>query len=64
MNARGAAPWRLTFSFGRALQDPALKAWGGKSSNAEAVHLALAHRLTLTAAACQGRYDPEMEAAA
>jgi fructose-bisphosphate aldolase class I len=62
LNARGTAPWRLTFSFGRALQDPALKAWGGKASNAEAVQLALAHRLNLTAAACQGNYNPEMEA--
>ncbi|MGH9036545.1 MAG: class I fructose-bisphosphate aldolase [Acidimicrobiia bacterium] len=64
MNARGPAPWRLTYSFGRALQDPALKAWGGKPANADAVQLALTHRLHLTAAASQGRYTPEMEAAA
>lgn len=64
MNVKGGAPWRLTFSFGRGLQDPALKAWGGKASNAEAAQLALAHRLTLTAAACGGTYSPEMETAA
>jgi fructose-bisphosphate aldolase class I len=64
MNARGQAPWRLTYSFGRALQDPALKAWGGKAANAEATQLALAHRLNLAAAASQGTYSPEMEAAA
>jgi fructose-bisphosphate aldolase class I len=64
MNARGQAPWRLTYSFGRALQDPALKAWGGKAANAEATQLALARRLNLAAAASQGTYNPEMEAAA
>ncbi len=64
MNVKGGAPWRLTFSFGRALQDPALRTWGGKPSNAEAAQLALAHRLNLTAAASQGTYDPEMETAA
>ena len=64
MNALGNAPWRLTYSFGRALQDPALKAWGGKPSNAEAVQLALNHRLALTSAASQGTYTAEMETAA
>ena len=36
MNARGPHPWELSFSYGRALQAPALKAWGGKAENAEA----------------------------
>ncbi len=60
----GPAPWRLTFSFGRGLQDPALKAWSGKPGNADAAQLALAHRLECTAAACGGNYDEQMEAAA
>ncbi len=64
INALGPAPWRLTYSFGRGLQDPALKAWGGKPANVEAAQLALAHRLELTAAASSGTYDPEMENAA
>ena len=66
MNTRagGRASWRLTFSFGRALQDPALRTWGGKAGNAEAAQLALAHRLRCTAAACAGSYEPEMETAA
>ncbi|MGH9038629.1 MAG: class I fructose-bisphosphate aldolase [Acidimicrobiia bacterium] len=64
MNALGSAPWTLTFSFGRGLQDPALKAWGGKPANAEAAQLALAHRLTLTGAACRGEYTEAMETAA
>ncbi|MGH8994028.1 MAG: class I fructose-bisphosphate aldolase [Acidimicrobiia bacterium] len=62
MNAKGDAPWRLTYSFGRALQDPALRAWGGKPGNAEAAQLALAHRLRCTSAASSGTYDAEMEA--
>ena len=36
MNARGPHPWQLSFSYGRALQAPALKAWGGKPENVEA----------------------------
>ena len=36
MNARGPHPWKLSFSYGRALQAPALKAWGGKPENVEA----------------------------
>ena len=36
MNACGPHPWELSFSYGRALQAPALKAWGGKEENAEA----------------------------
>jgi fructose-bisphosphate aldolase, class I len=63
INALGPAPWRLTYSFGRGLQDPALKAWGGKPANVEAAQLALAHRLGLTAAASGGTYNPEMETA-
>src|ERR671932_867195 len=36
MNARGPHPWELSFSYGRALQAPALKAWGGDAANVEA----------------------------
>ncbi|HKN40884.1 MAG TPA: class I fructose-bisphosphate aldolase [Acidimicrobiia bacterium] len=64
MNAGGAGPWPLTFSFGRALQDPALRAWEGKWSNLEVAQRALTHRLRCAAAACTGTYRAEMEAAA
>src|SRR5207253_2168289 len=61
MNAGGAGPWPLTFSFGRALQDPALRAWEGKWSNLEVAQRALTHRLRCAAAACTGTYRAEME---
>jgi fructose-bisphosphate aldolase, class I len=64
MNAGSTVPWRLTFSFGRALQDPALRAWEGKFSNVEVAQRALTHRLRCAAAASAGTYGPEMEAAA
>lgn len=54
-------PWKLTFSFSRALQYPAMDIWNGKDSNVEKAQKALYHRAKLNAAACQGQYDPEME---
>src|SRR5881398_335093 len=64
MNARGPHPWQLSFSYGRALQAPALKAWGGKPENVEAGQLAYYHRAKMNAAARTGTYAPEMEAVA
>jgi len=61
MNARGPHPWQLSFSYGRALQAPALKAWAG--SNVEAGQRAYYHRAKLNSAARSGAYAPEMEAA-
>ena len=46
MNARGPHPWQLSYSYGRALQAPALKAWGGDPANAEAAQAAYLHRRT------------------
>jgi fructose-bisphosphate aldolase, class I len=64
MNARGKAPWVLSFSYGRALQAPALNAWKGSEANVAAGQDALYHRAKLNAAACAGRYSDEMESAA
>jgi len=64
MNARGPHPWALSFSYGRALQAPALKAWGGKPENVEAAQRAYYHRAKMNSAACTGSYAPAMEAAA
>ena len=64
MNALGDAPWELSFSYGRALQEPALKAWKGQASNAEAAQTALSHRASLNGSARYGSYTTEMEAAA
>jgi fructose-bisphosphate aldolase class I len=64
MNAMGPHPWELSFSYGRALQAPALKAWGGKPENVEAARHAYYHRAKMNGAARTGMYAPEMETAA
>ncbi len=64
MNRRGALSWVLSFSYGRALQAPALKAWAGKEENVEAAQRALAHRAKLNGAARDGTYADEMESEA
>jgi len=61
MNRRGPHPWKLSFSYGRALQAPALKAWGGKPENVPAAQRAYYHRAKLNGAAARGQYDPAME---
>ena len=62
MNANGAAlSWPLSFSYGRALQAPALKAWKGQPASVSAAQKALFHRAKLNSAACFGRYKAEME---
>ena len=61
INARGPHPWQLSFSYGRALQAPALKAWEGKEENVEAAQRAYYHRAKMNSAARTGMYAPEME---
>jgi fructose-bisphosphate aldolase, class I len=61
MNAMGPHPWQLSFSYGRALQAPALKAWSGKDENVEAAQRAYYHRAKMNSAARTGMYAPEME---
>src|SRR6478672_7632522 len=61
MNARGPHPWELSFSYGRALQAPALKAWVGKPENVAAAQRAYYHRAKMNGAARTGVYAPEME---
>jgi fructose-bisphosphate aldolase, class I len=61
MNAIGPHPWELSFSYGRALQAPALKAWGGQPENVEAAQRAYYHRAKMNGAARTGMYAPEME---
>lgn len=57
----GDVPWRLSFSFGRALQSPALKIWKGSPANVEAAQAALHHRAKCNGLAIQGKYSVEME---
>jgi fructose-bisphosphate aldolase class I len=62
MNKLGPLPWALTFSYGRALQETALKAWLGK--NVEEGQKAFAKRARLNSLATTGRYEPAMESQA
>jgi fructose-bisphosphate aldolase class I len=62
MNKLGNNPWPLSFSYGRALQQPALKAWLGSPANVPAAQAALAHRGRMNGMAAQGRYSASMEA--
>lgn len=55
-------PWALTFSFGRALQAPALAVWGGEADNIAAAQRALTHRAMCDRAACRGAYTATLEA--
>jgi fructose-bisphosphate aldolase class I len=64
MNKLGGGPWEVSFSYGRALQAPALKAWGGKVTNREAAQKAYYHRAKCNGAARSGRYTEAMESAA
>jgi fructose-bisphosphate aldolase class I len=57
-------PWEVTFSYARALQDPALKAWKGQSANVSAAQKIFYHRAKINSAARNGKYTKEMEAAA
>jgi fructose-bisphosphate aldolase class I len=54
-------PWPLSFSYARALQASAMKAWGGEAGRAADAQQALAHRARCNSAARAGRYTPEME---
>jgi fructose-bisphosphate aldolase class I len=64
MNALGPHPWELSFSYGRALQAPALKAWRGEAENLEEAQKAFYRRAKFNGAARSGSYAPEMETAA
>ncbi len=58
---RGKLPWALTFSFARAIQQPALEIWKGKDENVEAAQKMLYFRASLDNAARAGEYTPDME---
>ncbi len=61
LNRRMPQPWQLSFSFGRALQAPVLRAWAGDDANRGAAQAALLHRAELNSAARGGSYHAEME---
>lgn len=64
MNALGPAPWRLSFPYGRALQETALQAWRGQAARVAQGQAAFLQRARLNGAARAGRYRDEMEKAA
>jgi fructose-bisphosphate aldolase class I len=64
MNKLGSHPWELSFSYGRALQAPTLKAWKGEASNVGAAQSAFEHRAKMNSAARSGSYTADMEKAA
>jgi fructose-bisphosphate aldolase, class I len=64
MNRSGPHPWQVSFSYGRALQAPALKAWKGDPANVSAAQQALHHRAKMNGLARSGSYRPDLEKAA
>ncbi len=61
MNRLGPHPWELSFSYGRALQQPVLAAWRGQAANTDTAQRAFFHRSECNGAARYGRYSAEME---
>jgi len=61
MNRIGGVPWRLTFSYGRALQAAPQKAWSGKPENVEAAQRAFAHRAKMNGLASMGQWTSDLE---
>jgi fructose-bisphosphate aldolase, class I len=64
INQLAPLPWSITFSYGRALQDEALRAWGGAAANFTAGQKEFVRRAKLTALATTGRYASDMESKA
>jgi fructose-bisphosphate aldolase class I len=64
INALGGAPWEVSFSYGRALQQAPLKAWSGDATNTDAAQAALAHRARMNGLARSGDWSPSLESSA
>jgi fructose-bisphosphate aldolase, class I len=64
INASGPHPWKLTFSYGRALQAAPQKAWSGKAENVAAAQAAFAHRARMNGLAALGKWQETLEKAA
>ena len=62
INRVGVQPWPLSFSYGRALQEPVLRAWRGQAENVRGAQEALLKRARLNSAAIKGRYDAAVDA--
>lgn len=64
MNQLGPLPWKLTFSYGRALQSAALVAWNGEAANVAKAQAAFTHRARMNSLAALGQWQPELDRAA
>ena len=64
MNAIGGFPWKMSFSYGRALQAAPLKAWSGKAENVAAGQKAFLHRAKMNSLATIGDWKTALEKAA
>ena len=64
INRRGDAPWEISFSYGRALQQAPLRAWSGDAANTEAAQTALAHRARMNGLARDGEWSASLESTA
>ena len=61
INKLNSASWNLSFSYGRALQEDALKAWAGKNENKNIVQDIFLHRAKMNSLACHGKWDTSLE---
>jgi len=61
MNRLGGVPWKLTFSYSRALQAAPQKAWSGKPDNVSAAQAAFTHRAAMNGLALKGKWSPDLE---
>jgi fructose-bisphosphate aldolase class I len=61
MNRIGGFPWKMTFSYGRALQAAPQRAWSGRRENVAAAQAAFAHRARMNGLASQGQWSPDLE---
>jgi fructose-bisphosphate aldolase class I len=64
MHRMGPLPWKLTFSYGRALQHAAQKAWSGRPENVAAAQRAFTHRARMNSLASRGQWEGALEKAA
>ena len=61
INKLNGSPWKLSFSYGRALQEDALKAWAGKNENKDIMQKIFLHRAKMNSLACHGKWDSSLE---
>jgi fructose-bisphosphate aldolase class I len=61
MNKIGGNPWKLSFSYGRALQQAALKTWRGKQDNEQAAQESFNHRAKMNMLAAKGEWSENLE---